>query len=58
VVRSAAHFIHLTLCQPTFYVFRKVKMVLKGRRFQDMKDIKKNVTLNASDDFYADFRKM
>jgi hypothetical protein len=50
--RSATHFIHLTSCQPTFYLFTKVKMALKGNRFQDIKDIKKNVTLNASDDCF------
>lgn len=28
----------------TFFLFRKVKTVLKGKRFQDAEDIKKNVT--------------
>jgi hypothetical protein len=42
-----------------------VKIALKGRRFLDVEDIKKNITpklnlvpLDAFDDFYATFRNM
>ena len=41
--------VHLTSWQLTFFLFDKMKTALKGKSFQDIEDMKKNITaeLNA-----------
>lgn len=62
---TARQLICLTLFNPAFFVFLKVKIAHQRRRFLDVEDIKKNITpklnlvpLDAFYEFWATFRKM